>query len=265
MNIHTKKLLLVFALLVIIFYLFVGCAPTVPNGGNGGTDGEGEQETSGRVVMVELFVAPTCSRCPAAELAIESLSNKYGLDRMVILEEYGWDDPSGTYTGWYTQETFARFKWYNSTTKTPDAYFNGLSQNVPYNEFSLFSYQTAIEAELERPPKVSISASYDVTELTVSISGKISNISSENLEDLLIGAMVYENSVPLGMSTVNHVVRDIMTSEQIESVPEGESLSFSLESDYLKNVKDIENIHVVVYVQAPFSPTKEILQALHVQ
>jgi thiol-disulfide isomerase/thioredoxin len=256
--------LLGFALLVIIFYLFVGCAPTVPNGGNGGTEGEGEQVTSDRVVMVELFVAPTCGRCPAAKQSIESLSNKYGLDRMVILEEYGWDDPSGTYTGWYTQGTFARFKWYNNTTKTPDAYFNGLSQNVPYNEFSLFTYQTAIEAELERPPKVSISASYDVTELTVSISGKINNISSETLEDLVIGAMVYENSVPLGMSMANHVVRDIMTSEQIESFSVGESINFSLESDYLINVKDIENIHVVVYVQAPFNPNKEILQALYV-
>ncbi|GAJ21645.1 unnamed protein product, partial [marine sediment metagenome] len=37
----------------------------------------------------------------------------------------------------------------------PDAYFNGLSQNIPYNEFSFFTYQAAIEAELARPPKVS--------------------------------------------------------------------------------------------------------------
>jgi len=261
---YVKKLLLALALLGIIFYLFVGCTPTVPNGGNGGTEGEGEQETSDRVVMVELFVAPTCGRCPAAKLAIDSLSNKYGLDKIVILEEYGWDDPSGTYTGWYTQETFARFKWYNSDAKTPDAYFNGLSQSVHYNEFSFVTYKNAIDAELMRSPNVSISASYDVTELTVNINGKISNISSETLEDLVIGAMVYENSVPLGMNMANHVVRDIMTSEQIESFSEGESISFSLESENLNNVKDMENIHVVVYVQAPFSPNKEILQALYV-
>ncbi|GAJ21646.1 unnamed protein product, partial [marine sediment metagenome] len=99
-------LLLVLALLGLIFYLFIGCVPTTPNGGTGGTEGEGEQETSDRVVMVELFVAPTCSRCPAAKIAINSLSNKYGLDQMVILEEYGWDDPYGVYTGWYTLETF---------------------------------------------------------------------------------------------------------------------------------------------------------------
>jgi hypothetical protein len=215
--------------------------------------------------MVELFVAPTCSRCPAAKIAIDSLSNKYGLDRMIILEEYGWDDPYGVYTGWYTIETFSRFKWYSSSTHTPDAYFNGLSQNVPYNEFSFFTYQAAIEAELARPPKVSISASYDITELTVSVSGKINNISSETLENLVIGAMVYENSVPLLItSTANHVVRDIITSEQIDNLSVGGNFSFSLESENLNNVKDMDNIHVVVYVQAPNSPTKEILQALYV-
>ncbi|MBA7497378.1 hypothetical protein ES704_00106 [subsurface metagenome] len=261
-----KKLLLILALLGLILYLFIGCVPTTPTGGTGGTEGEGEQETSNRVVMVELFVAPTCSRCPAAKLAIESLSNKYGLDQIVILEEYGWDDPYGLYTGWYTLETFSRFKWYSDSTHTPDAYFNGLSQNIPYNEFSFFTYKTAIEAELARPPKVSISASYNVTDLIVSISGKINNISSETLENLVIGAMVYEDSVPLGLNTANHVVRDIITSELIDSFSPNDGVySFNLTSETLNNVKDMNNIHVVVYVQAPNSPTKEILQALYVE
>ncbi|GAG69202.1 unnamed protein product [marine sediment metagenome] len=159
---------------------------------------------------------------------------------------------------------FQRFKWYNDSTHTPDAYFNGLRQNVPYNEFSLFSYKEAIEAELNRPPKVSISASYNVTDFIVSISGQINNISSETLEKLVIGAMVYEDSVPLGTSVVNHVVRDIITSDLIDSFSSGESLSFSLDSEILTNVKDMNNIHIVVYVQTPGSSTKEILQALYV-
>lgn len=259
---YIKKLLLVLALLGLTFYLFIGCVPTTPTGG---TEGEGEQETSDRVVMVELFVAPTCSRCPTAKIAINNLSNKYGLERMIILEEYGWDDPYGVYTGWYTIETFIRFKWYNNSTNTPDAYFNGLSQNVPYNEFSFFAYQTAIEAELARPPKVSISASYNIEDLTVNISGTINNISSDTLENLVIGAMVYEDSVPLGISTANHIVRDIITSEMILIFTSGESQEFSLVSEVLNNVKDMNNIHVAVYVQAPNSPTKEILQALYLE
>jgi len=259
-----KKMLLVLAVGGLISCLFVGCNITTPGGSNS-VEGEGGAGSIQRVVMVELFVAPTCSRCPAAKLAINSLSNKYDLDQMVILEEYGWNDPNGVYVGWSTQETFDRFKWYNDSPHTPDTYFNGLNQNVPYTEFSFTTYKNAIEAELARPPKVSISASYDIAELTVSVSGKISNISSETLENLVIGAMVYEDSVPLGSTTVNHVVRDIITSELIDSFSKGESFSFSLESEILKNVKDMNNIHVVVYVQAPNSSTKEILQALYVE
>jgi hypothetical protein len=261
-----KKLLVILFLLILILGSCTGCVPGVtPETNEPNPQPNPDPTTTNRVVMVELFVAPTCSGCPAAKLAINSLSNKYGLDQMVILEEYGWDDPNGVYVGWHTQETFQRFKWYNDYNHTPDAYFNGLRQNVPYNEFSLFSYKEAIEAELNRPPKVSISASYKIINPIVSVSVEIHNISNETLEKLTVGAMVYEDSVPLGSNIANHVVRDIITSEQITSFFEGESLSFSLESEILTNVKDMNNIHVVVYVQAPNTTTKEILQALYVE
>ncbi|GAG69198.1 unnamed protein product, partial [marine sediment metagenome] len=112
---HIKKILLVLTVGGLISCLFVGCNITTPSGSDSveGEDGAGSIQ---RVVMVELFVAPTCSRCPSAKLAINSLSNKYGLDQMVILEEYGWDDPNSVYVGWHTQETFQRFKWYNDST-----------------------------------------------------------------------------------------------------------------------------------------------------
>jgi len=259
-----KRLLIILFVLVLSLSLCTGCTPgVVPDPDE--PEPDPNPLTVSRVVMVELFAAPTCSRCPAAKLAINSLSNKYELDQMVVLEEYGWDDPNGVYVGWSTQETFSRFKWYNNETHTPDAYFNGLSQNIPYNEFSFTTYKNAIDAELKRPPKVSISASYNVTDLIVSISGKINNISSETLEKLVIGAMVYEDSVPLGTTVANHVVRDIITSDLIDSFSGGESLSFSLDSEILTNVKDMNNIHIVVYVQTPGSSTKEILQALYVE
>ena len=260
---HKARVKFFVVISLLLFCLLIGCVPTAPNQGNNSAGDE--QVSTDRVVMVELFVAPTCSRCPAAKLCMESLTNKYGLDQMVVLEEYGWDDPSGLYTGWYIQEAFNRFKWYSDNVHTPDAYFNGLNQNVRYNEFSFFAYQSAIEAELKCPPKVSISASYSVSDLIVSINGEIENITSETLENLVTGAMVYENSVELGMDTANHVVRDIITSDQIDTLSAGENFIFSFESEILTNVKDMENIHVVVYAQAPFSDNKEILQALYVE
>jgi len=224
-----------------------------------------------RVVMVELFVAPTCPNCPNAKDAMAQLLEQYGFDKLVVLEEYGWD--VSEYTGWATAETIDRFKWYTDSLgisrHTPDAYFNGLNQSVHYNNSSYNNYKAAIDKELAKAPKIKISASssVDTTNLTVSINGSIENISSDNLTDLVVGAMIYENSVYLGSEgkNVDHVVRDIITSEEIVSFTPGAIQEFSLPSEILNNVKNMNNIHVVVYVQAPNSSTKEILQATYVE
>jgi len=225
-----------------------------------------------RVVMVELFVAPTCPNCPKAKDIMAQLLEEYGFDKLVVLEEYGWDIEPG-YTGWATVETINRFKWYTNSLgisrHTPDAYFNGLNQSVHYSESSYNNYKVAIDEELTRAPKINISASssVDTTNLTVSINGIIENISSEDLTDLVIGVMIYEDSVYLGSEgkSVNHVVRDIITSEEIIGFTPGAIQEFNLSSEILNNVKNMSNIHVVAYVQAPDSPTKEILQAAYIE
>jgi len=259
-----KRVLMVLVSIGIIICLFVGCNITTP-GENVDTEGEGEGEEEGaRVVMVELFVAPACGGCPKAKQDMAQLLEEYGLDKLVVLEEYAWNYPLNS--GWATSETINRYMWYTSEGGTPDAYFNGLNQNINRDDSSYYNYKNAIDKELTKSPQITISASYEVESNTVNISGKINNISSETLENLVIGAMVYEDSVLLGSSIVNHVVRDIITSELIDSFsPNDGSYSFNLTSETLNNVKDMDNIHVVVYVQAPNSFNKEILQALYVE
>ena len=122
---------------------------------------------------------------------------------------------------------------------------------------------------------MAISASSNIAGSKVNISGQIYNISSTNLGNIVIEAMIYEDDVPLVIpdynidTIVNHVVRDIITyqesGETISSFAPGGSHEFSLTSSYLSNVQNMNNIHVVVYVQAPNSPTMEILQALYVE
>jgi len=270
-----KKLLIALIVVGLIAGLFAGCIHSIigiiPGGDEGEGEGESEPEQATRVVMAELFVAPTCKRCPEAKEIMSQLLAEYGYDKLVVLEEYAWD--YGDYMGWATQDTRERFHMYlnylNISGETPDTYFNGLSEYVHYNEYNSYSkYKAAIEKELSKPLKVSISASYSVMDRIVTIGGSINNISSEILNNIFIGAMIYEDSVYLGSvgKNVNHVVRDIITSEIIDSFsPEEEPHTFSLVSDTLKNVKNMNNIHVVVFVQAPNSPTKEILQALYVE
>jgi len=232
-----------------------------------------------RVVMAELFVSPACTRCPSAKAYMAQLLQKYGFDKLVVLEEYIVNYPLSYASGWSTSEISQRyfFGYYeylsSSETGTPDAYFNGLNQTVHQKDHSYANYEAAIEAELAKTPKVSISASRDIAGSTVTINGQINNISSGTLNNIAIEAMIYEDSVDLIIpdynidTIVNHVVRDIITYEEsgetITSFAPGESYEFSLTSSSLSNVHNMSNIHVVVYVQALNS--LEILQAFYVE
>ena len=270
-----QKKLLILLLALLTLSLFTGCTSGVLPG----TD-ESDSEplpdptptTTKRVVMFELFEGTSCSRCRAVHPDIIRLRQEYGLDKLVILEEYGLD---GIYAGWGVYDVLNRFmeyrKYTNDYSGLPDAYFNGLNQTVHHSDGEGYTnYKAAIEKELDKPAKVAISATYSVIGQTVSINGNITNISSDTLNNLVIEAMVYEDSVYSGFfgQNVDHLVRDIITyqeSGEIISVftPE-ESYAFSLTSSSLGNVHEMSNIHVVVYVQAPNSSTKEILQALYV-
>jgi len=230
--------------------------------------------TSKRVVMWELFVGPACIRCAGVSDDVIRLRQEYGYDELVILEEYGWD--SSSYTGWGVNNVADRYMDYldyvgSDKSGFPAAYFNGINQFVYYKDGGYSNYKAAIEAELAKPLQITISASYEVVGSIVNITGSISNVSDSTLNNLVIEAMVYEDSVYSSFveENVDHVVRDIITYEEsgetIANFAPGESHEFSLASSSLSNVHNMSNIHVVVYVQAPNSPTKEILQALYVE
>lgn len=229
---------------------------------------------SKRVVVWEIFEGPACSRCKAVHPDIVRLREEYGYDELVILTEYGWD--TSTYTGWGVNDAASRYVDYLGyvgldKSGYPDAYFNGINQTVHWEERGYVNYKSAIEKELAKSAKVAISATYSVSAQKVTINGNIINISSDNLNNIVVEAMIYENSVYSEYSRyeVDHIVRDIITYEEsgeiITSFALGENHTFSLTSSSLGNVHDMSNIHVVVYVQAPNTATKEILQALYVE
>ena len=230
--------------------------------------------TSKRVVMWELFVGPACSHCESLSSDIVQLRQEYDYDELILLEEYGWD--TSNYTGWGVNDVADRYYDYldyvgDDKSGFPAAYFNGVNQFVYYNDGGYDNYKAAIEAELAKPMQIAVSASYEAVGYAVNITGNISNKSDSTLNNLVVEAMVYENSVysEKWKKNVDYVVRDIITYEEsgetIASFSLGDSHEFSLTSSSLSNVHDMNNIHVVVYVQAPNSPTKEILQALYVE
>jgi len=259
-----KLLILLFA--VLILGMSAGCTSGVLPGDDEPQNDSTSATTTKRVVMFELFEGTTCSLCAGIHPDIVRLRQEYGFDELVILEEYGSDGP---YPGWGVHDALKRIYMYQKYSGVgggyPDAYFNGLNQAVHQERRGYINYKTAIERELAKPAKITISAAYSVNGQIVNVNGNITNISSDVLSSLAVEAMVYEDSVFLGSSIVNHVVRDIITYEEsdelIASFSPGDSYPFSLTSSYLSNVHNMSNIHVVVYVQAP---NKEILQALYV-
>ena len=271
------KKLLILLLALLVLGLCTGCTSGVLPGTDE-PDSEPLPDSTpvivNRVVMMELFVGPECTRCAKIHPDIVRLREEYGFDELVILEEYGLD--SDSYTGWGVYDVLNRFieyrKYSNDNSGYPDAYFNGLSQTVHHSDGEGYdNYKAAIEKELAKTARIAITATYSVIGQTVSINGNITNISSDVLNNLVVEAMIYEDSVRLGSSTVNRVVRDIITykdtggEELIASFAPGDSYEFSLTSQYLGKVHDMNNIHVVVYVQAPGSSKKEILQALYLE
>ena len=268
-----KKLSIILFLLILVLGLCVGCVPGVmPDPDE--PDPVPDPIIPNRVVMIELFVAPACSGCPKAKADIAQLLEEYGLDKIVVLEEYAWNTPLPFSSGWATPETVNRYTMYTSDTATPDAYFNGLNQTVHDDNSSYNNYKNAIDEELEKPVQISISASAtkDSSIKSINITGNIQNIGNNTFSNIIIGAMIYEDSVSLIVPgkptyTVNHVVRDILTPVQVSSLSSGETydISFTANAEDIKYVDNFNNLHIVVYVQAPNSSTKEILQALYIE
>jgi len=268
-----KKLSVILFLLILVLNLCAGCTNGVAPDPD---DPEPEPDPiiTNRVVMVELFVAPACTHCPKAKADMAQLLEEYGLDKIVVLEEYAWNYPLSFSSGWATPETVSRYSMYTSNTSTPDAYFNGLNQAVHHDDLSYYNYKNAIDEELEKPVQISISASAvkNSSVKSINITGNIQNIGNNTFSNIIIGTMIYEDSVSLIVPdkptyTVNHVVRDILTPVQVSSLSSEVTYDFSFiaNSEDLKYVDNFNNLHIVVYVQAPNSSTKEILQALYVE
>jgi len=207
-----------------------------------------------RVVMVELYVYVGCGPCGVVEPILEQLAQDYGPSKMILLEEHLWDI-------YEVPEVNDRYDWYIPSGKgTPDALFDGLNQRrqgvYNYNE-----YKNIVDNELDKGANISISAVKENGSSTITLSGTIKNISSSALENMIIQGMAFEDRGEKGLRSL---VLDIFDGQTVSSIAPDEIISFSFTSDELSWLNE-SNVHGVIFVQAPDSPTKEILQAAYVE
>ena len=119
-----------------------------------------------------------------------------------------------------------------------------------------------IEAQLARGAKITITATRTSTATTTTISGTLTNVSASALSGLVINGMIIKNRAESGF---NYSVLDIFEEDKItiETLAPDATISYTFT---LENINWVANqLHGVIFVQAPNSPEKEVLQALYVE
>jgi hypothetical protein len=118
-----------------------------------------------------------------------------------------------------------------------------------------------IDSELAKGAKIVITATRSSTSTSTTISGTVTNVSSSTLTDLVINGMTLKNRGEMGF---NYSVLDVFNEDKISinSLAPDASLNYTFT---LENINWVGNvIHGVIFVQAPNSTDKEVLQAIYV-
>lgn len=118
-----------------------------------------------------------------------------------------------------------------------------------------------IDSELAKGAKVVIATSRSSTSTTTTITGTVTNVYSDTLENLVINGMTFKDR---GVSGVRYSVLDIFNENKIKisSLVPNASTNFTF---ILENINwEVNNIHGVVFVQEINTQKKEVLQALYI-
>lgn len=247
-----KKLLLGLMMIGLVVGLFVGCFSNTP---------PIEPEPTERVVMIELYMGIGCSNCELVEPILEQLAEEYGNNQVVLVEEaVNWSE----YT---TLEVSERYDWYfnpgSAYRGIPNILFNGVNENWIHGYANYQTIKSKIDAELAKGAKIIITLdSRNSNSNITTLSGTIENVSISTLSNLEINGMIF---IERKEEELKYSVTDIFDEQKVEisSLDPEEILDFSFTLEGIN--WEGNNVHGVIFVQAPNSPTKEILQVVYVE
>jgi len=209
-----------------------------------------------RVVMVELYIATGCPSCEVVKPILEQLVEEYGYEQLVLVEEAGWGDYS-------TTEISNRYKWYfpdSEDRSVPNILFNGLNDRI-HGSSNYSTIKNKIDVELAKGAKIVITVdSRNSDSNTTTITGTIENVSTSTLSNLEINGMIFKERQTVNLK---YSVFDIFEKVPVSSLAPGNIVDFSFTLEGFN--WETDNVHGVIFVQAPDSPTKEILQAAYIE
>lgn len=249
-----KKWIVLLLILPLTIFAITACNSIIPSEGEG--EGEGEEEVK-QVVLVELYIQDGCSACPVIESILEKMTTEeYSKEEMILVELVPW----GLYS---IPETKNRYEWYvpnKAERGTPDAMFNG--ERIPRYLYNYSNIKTRIEAQLSLTPTIQLEASRITDSERTVISGKVKNIGSTDLINLVVNGMVFMNRKKQGF---HYSVTDIFEDEKvvISSLAVGQEIDFTMTVEGLN--WDGENLDGVIFVQSVSHPKKVIRQSVFLE
>jgi thiol-disulfide isomerase/thioredoxin len=244
-----KKLIVVFSILLLVIFFITGCNNEMFRGG------KSENKTQ-QTVLVELYLADGCSTCAVVEPFLEQLVEEYSREKMILVETPSW----GLYS---TPEISDRYRWYfpeRSEQGVPNTLFNGLAERI-HGVTDYEMIKEKIEALSSQQPMLELEATRDINSANSTFSGKVKNIGSSTLSNLVINGMAFTDR---GKTGFHYSVVDIFEDEKvtISSLASGEETDFTINVDGLD--WEGENLDGVLFVQSVDHEKKLIRQSIFV-
>ena len=135
----------------------------------------------------------------------------------------------------------------------PSMFFNGGNVVMGGWDGCYDAYSAVINEELIKPVSAAIAGTMTTGSNTLSFNVVVTNISDNNITDVKVMAVVYED---LGTDEHHYVVRDMQTLSTIANLTPGSTQQFTLSSNYSGN---LSNLKAVFFLQLP---SGEILQSV---
>ncbi|MFH1312325.1 MAG: hypothetical protein ABIJ00_03780 [Candidatus Eisenbacteria bacterium] len=219
-----------------------------------------------RVVHLELFTATWCRFCPKAEIALNSLLDEYGPDRLSVIAFHGTPDRDP----FATEETEARIIWHFSDPSfpgdrdvIPTVVIDGLRyvQGAATAEEAEAYYRAEIELRMALGSPLSIRTVGEIGSSTGLVSAVVKVEDHLEEGDRLVRFAVIEDDIfYIGPYSLEYdfVSRDLPADEPFDLVVVGDSMTverqFSVDGSW-----NPEHMDVIVFVQD--MTTREVLQS----
>lgn len=246
---------------IILFLVMFDCAdldrdnPLDPKNPNSSVD---------RAVLVELFVNDSTGfqYCNYALEALERLAQREEFKGNLFILEYHLTNRSHNWNDIYALDEFNQ-RYYQyvpniSHRGIPDAMFNGLVQRVQGASFEKIDnrYSEAADQFLGQKCNFQIEAKKHISNNSITLEATIARYGKSDATNIDLNAVLYED---IGTARHHYVARKILQKQTIPKINHGEVKSFHF-SEQLPQVKNINNLFMLVFLQDQLGEKKEVLQ-----